>query len=165
MLFGVWPFVVRRLVGVMASSDCVGLNVEQLGCHMVVSLVVCEDEKVQVMTLCTVPCNAGWELRLAEWLADYWSVIVDDPHIVGGAYSCFPLVGELRDPDSARSAICVKSVLLEDITKLVSNSVVGAFGGQAIDVLVTFLVTKLRDEVVHPALTNCPTLLRVSIQV
>ena len=55
----------------MVSNDCGGLNVEQLGCLMVVSLVVCEDEKVQVMTLCTVPCNAGWELRLAEWLADY----------------------------------------------------------------------------------------------
>ena len=69
----------------------------------------------------------------------------------------------MRDPESSRNAICVKSVLLEDKTKLVSNSVMGAFGGQAIDALVTFLVTKLRDEVVHAALTNCPMLLRVSI--
>ena len=154
----------RELAARMSRSEWIGLNVEQFGCHVVMSVVSCVEEQLQVVTLCSVSCNAGWDLRLANWIADYWSVMVTDPVVLGGAYAVYPALGGLCQTDSIEKTICVSSLVLEDMTKLITRTVASAFGGQEIDVLVTFLATKLRDEIVDPVLVDCPILMRVSME-
>ena len=154
--------MVRRLASIMASGDCIGLNVEQLGCHIVVSVSYCDSDEFHVVTLCTLSSRAGWEAELCQWLVEYWSVMLQDPVVVGGAFACFPATEHVCNEDSAKQSICVKSLTVEDLTKLVTQSITSAFGGPAVDVLVTYLVSKLRDEVVAPALDACPKLRRVS---
>ena len=148
----------------MSSSDGIGLNIEQLECHIVVSVSYCDCDQFYVVTLCTLPSHTVWEVNLCQWLVEYWSVMLHDPVVVSGAFACCPSAERLCSEDSINQSNCVKSLSVEDMTKLVTQSVTSAFGGPAVDVLVTYLVSKLRDEVVAPVLDSCPKLRRVSIK-
>ena len=59
------------------------------------SVVSCVNKKMLLVTLCSVSCNAGWDLRLANCFVDYWSVMVTDPSVIGSAYSVYPALGGL----------------------------------------------------------------------
>ena len=152
----------RQLQECVSGVDFIGFHVERLGTDYVSSVTYCDGEGPHTITMFMVPMRLGWEGQLCKWIVDLWSVLLEDPVVVGGCYSDFPQVSGLLWQESGRSGICLRPIVIQTVTKFITASVVAVFGGQDIVVVMNYFVSRLRDYVADPLIADCPNLLRVS---
>ena len=114
------------------------------------------------VVLFEVIATENWERRVSEWLADYWSCVVDDFVPVGISCGCLLSVGGLLEGDGGRRGLQLNPVQLCFILQIVTSAGSSVFDGQEVHAVMDFLLVKLRDCLTDPVLLSCPALLRVS---
>ena len=126
------------------------------------SVSVAEADAVHGVILFEVIATGNWERRVSEWLADYWSCVVDDFVPVGISCGCLPSVGGFLEGEGGRRGLQLNPVQMTSVLQIVTSAGSSVFDGQDVHVVMDFLLVKLRDCLTDPVLLGCPALLRVS---
>ena len=121
------------------------------------SVSVAEADAVQGVVLFEVVATGDWERRVSEWLADYWSCVVDDFVPVVISCGCLSTVGGLLEGVGGRRGLQLNPLQLHAVLQSITTA-----GLQDVHVVMNFLLGKLRDCLTDPVLRSCPALLHVS---
>ena len=163
LIFGVWPHVVRTLAASLCGENPVGLYLELDRSVVRCSVSVAEADAVQGVVLFEVVATGDWERRVSEWLADYWSCVVDDFIPLGISCGCLSTVGGLLEGDGGRRGLQLNPLQLHAVLQIITTAGLSVFVGQDVHVVMNFLLGKLRDCLTDPVVRSCPTLLHVSV--
>ena len=155
------PYVVRTISASLCRESPVGLYLDWDRNVVRCSVSVAESDAVRGVVLFEVIATENWERRVSEWLADYWSCVVDDFVPVGISCGCLSSVGGLLEGDGGRRGLQLNPVQLCSILQIVTSAGSSVFDGQDVHAVMDFLLVKLRDCLTDPVLLSCPALLRV----
>ena len=157
-----WPYVVRTISASLCGESPVGLYLDRDRNVVRCSVSGAESDAVRGVVLFEVIAIENWERRVSEWLADYWSCVVDDFVPVGTSCGCPSSVGGLLEGDGGRRGLQLNPVQLCSILQIVTSAGSSVFDGQDVHAVMDFFLVKLRDCLTDPVLLSCPALLRVS---
>ena len=161
-MFGVWPHVVRSISTDLCAGKRVGFYVE-LGRNVLRCFVtVAELGMLRGYILFEVGAIGRWEKRAADWIANYWSVMLEELEPVGVSFSGMPALRRLVEGEDGRGSVSLDPVRLESFTCVITAAGLSVFPRQEVHVVMKFL-SKLRDCLTDPVLMDCPVLVRVSV--
>ena len=157
-----WPYVVRTLAASLCGENPIGLYLELDRSVVRSSVSVAEADAVQGVVLFEVVATGDWERRVSEWLADYWSCVVDDFVPVGISCVCLSTFGGLLEGDGSRRGLQLNPLHLHAVLQIITTAGLSVFVEQDVHVVMNFLLGKLRDCLTDPVLRSCPVSLHVS---
>ena len=152
----------KRLLASVCVASSVVVSVEKCNDCVVGTVSWCESGHLHVVTLFSFSLGGEWHGRAVKWLLEFWSAMAESASFIGGVFVDFPQLGSLLTESDLRSPIAIMPIRLEEVVSLVSSGVITLFGGQAVGLVLNFLLSKLRKFLSESFFEECPTLLRVS---
>ena len=126
------------------------------------SVTVAEMGMLRGYILLEVGAIGRWEKRAADWIANYWCVMLEELEPVGVSCSGMPALRRLVVGEDGRGSVSLDPVRLESFTRVITAAGLSVFSGQDVHVVMNFLLSKLRDCLADPVLIDCPALVHVS---
>ena len=162
-MFGVWPHAVRSISTVLCEENRVGFYVELDRNVLRSSVTVAESDMLRGYILFEVGAIGRWEHRVADWIANYWCVLIEELVPVGISCSGMPSLRRLLQGGDGRGRVLLDPVRSKSVMQVVTVTGLSVSTGQAVHVVMNFLLSKLRDCLKDPVLMACPALVRVSV--
>ena len=158
--------MVRSISTDWCAGNSVGFYVELDRNVLRCSVTVAEMGMLRGYILFEVGANGQWEKRAADWIANYWCVMLEELEPVGVSCSRKPALRRLVEGEDGRGSVSLDPVRLESFTRVITAAGLSVFPGQEVHVVMNFLLSKLRDCLADPVLIDCldcPALVRVSV--
>ena len=145
-MFGVWPYGVGSISAVVCAEAPVGLHVELdrnvLRCS---SVTVAESDVLRGYVLFKVGATGQWEQRVADWIANYWCITLEELVPVGVSCVVMPSLRRMMQGGNGLGSVLLDPVRLESVMQVVTAWGLSVLVGQDVHVELNFLLIKLRD--------------------
>ena len=156
--------MVRSISTVLCAGNRVGFYVELDRSVLRCSVTVAELDNVARIYSVRIRSYLAVGKRPAEWIANYCCVMMEELEHVGISCSGMPSLRRLVEGEDGRGSVSLDPVHLESVTHAVTAAGLSVFTGQEVHVVMNFLLSKLRDCLTDPVPMDCPSLVRVSVE-
>ena len=142
--------MVRSLSAVLCAENRVGLYVDLDRNVLRCSVTVVESDVLRGYILFELSATGQWEQRVADWVANYWCVLLEELTPVGVSCTGMPSLRRLVEGEDGPGSLLLDPVRLESVMQVVTAAGLSVFSGQDVHVVMNFLLTKLRDWLTDP---------------
>ena len=106
------------------------------------SVTVAESDMLRRYILFEVGEIGQWEQRVADWIANYWCVMLEELVPVGNSCSVMPSLRRLVAGGDGRGSMSLDPVRLESVMQVITAAGLSVFTGQEVFRRHDFLVVK-----------------------
>ena len=163
MLLGLWPYVMRRVIGIWSESDYSSFSVTTVADRVVGTVTVCTLEGPSSYVVFSLAYGQEWEQEAVPWIVNLLCCCVGPVAPVGINCGLLPRVERVLCASSVPHAITFVPLKLHDLNKCLVDSSVRVMGGSDLYSIFNHLQTRLKEFVRDPILLACPKLLQVNI--
>ena len=163
VLLGLWPFVMRRVIGSWSETEYSSFGVTLVADRVVGTLNVCTSEGPANFVVFSFAYGQEWEQRVVSWAVNMLCCAVGQLAPVG--LNCRLLSGLERVlvSRSGPRTVSLVSLKLTELNKRLVDASIRVMGGTDVHTILNHLQSRLKEFVQDPIFLACPKLLQVTI--
>ena len=164
MLLGLWPYVMRRVMGLWSETEYHSFSITNVAGKVVGTLTVCTLEGPVSYILFSLAYGQAWEQEVVAWMTNLLCCRVGQMVPVGINCGLLPRVEAALCPSSGPQAVVLVPLKLSDLNQCLVDVSVRVMGGTDLHSILNHLHARLKEFVRDPILLACPKLLEVIVQ-
>ena len=129
MLLGLWPYVMRRVMGLWCETEYHSFNITNVADKVVGTLTVCTLEGPVSYILFSLAYGQAWEQEVVAWMTNLLCCRVGQMVPVGINCGLLPRVEAALCPPSGPQAVALVPLKLSDLNQCLVDVSVRVMGG------------------------------------
>ena len=163
MLLGLWPYVMRRVIGIWSETEYNSFSITTMADRVVGTVTVCTLEGPVSYVVFSLVYGQVWEQEVVSWIVNLLCCCVGQVVPVGINCGLLPRVEGALCAHSGPQAIPLVPLKLNDLNECLVDVSVRVMWGSDLHSIFNHLQTRLKEFVRDPILLACPKLLQVNV--
>ena len=156
VLLGLWPFVMRRVIGMWCETDYSSFGIAIVAGRVVGRLNICTVDALSSYVIFSFSYGQEWEPRVVSWLFNFLCCVVGEVMPVGLNCNLLPGVERVLTSQSGPRAVSLVPLRQIDLNRCLVDVSVRVMGGTDVNSLLNHLQTRMKEFVRDAVLLASP---------